>query len=720
MKDKIFSVLQRVGRSFMLPIAILPVAGLLLGIGSSFTNATTIETYGLTSLLGNGTILHALLVIMNKVGSAVFDNLPLIFAVGVAIGMAKKEKEVSALSAVIAYFVMNTAINAMLTITGQILENGEIAESVLEGTITSVCGIQSLQMGVFGGIIVGLGVAALHNRFYRIQLPNALSFFGGTRFVPIISTIVYMFVGIIMYFVWPVVQNGIYALGGLVTGSGYVGTLIFGLIKRALIPFGLHHVFYMPFWQTAVGGTMEVAGQMVQGGQNIFFAQLADSANVAHFSADATRYFSGEFIFMIFGLPGAALAMYHCAKPEKKKAAGGLLLSAALACMATGITEPLEFSFLFVAPALFVVQVILAGTAYMIAHILNIAVGLTFSGGLLDFFLFGILQGNEKTSWMRVIPVGVLYFFLYYFIFKFMIKKFDFKTPGRENDDVETKLYTKADVNARKEAQNDGVASEDAMSEAITRGLGGKKNISDVDCCATRLRCTVHDAAKVSDSILKATGASGVVHKGNGVQVIYGPNVTVIKSNLEDYLEKAPNTYAEAENTPTPKEAEPTQETKEQKVVDTITVCSPISGLAADLSTAPDEAFAEKMMGDGAVVTPEDPYVRAPEDGEVAFVFDTKHAIGFVTDSGVSLLIHVGIDTVKLNGEGFEALVESGQTVKKGDPMLKLDLEYLKTHAPSVTSPVLCTELEENQRIRLLADGPVKAGDPLFAIEILA
>ena len=725
MKDKIFSVLQRVGRSFMLPIAILPVAGLLLGIGSSFTNATTIETYGLTSLLGNGTILHALLVIMNKVGSAVFDNLPLIFAVGVAIGMAKKEKEVSALSAVIAYFVMNTAINAMLTITGQILENGEIAESVLEGTITSVCGIQSLQMGVFGGIIVGLGVAALHNRFYRIQLPNALSFFGGTRFVPIISTIVYMFVGILMYFVWPVVQNGIYALGSLVTGSGYVGTLIFGLIKRALIPFGLHHVFYMPFWQTAVGGTMEVAGQMVQGGQNIFFAQLADSANIAHFSADATRYFSGEFIFMIFGLPGAALAMYHCAKPEKKKAAGGLLLSAALACMATGITEPLEFSFLFVAPALFVVQVILAGTAYMIAHILNIAVGLTFSGGLLDFFLFGILQGNEKTSWMRVIPVGILYFFLYYFIFKFMIKKFDFKTPGREDDDVETKLYTKADVNARKEAQNDGAASEDAMSEAITRGLGGKKNISDVDCCATRLRCTVHDAARVSDSILKATGASGVVHKGNGVQVIYGPNVTVIKSNLEDYLEKAPNTYAEAENAeaenaPAQKEAEPAQETQEQKVVDTITVCSPISGLAADLSTAPDEAFAEKMMGDGAVVTPEDPYVRAPEDGEVAFVFDTKHAIGFVTDSGVSLLIHVGIDTVKLNGEGFEALVESGQTVKKGDPMLKLDLEYLKTHAPSVTSPVLCTELEENQRIRLLTDGPVKAGDPLFAIEILA
>lgn len=721
MKDKIFSVLQRIGRSFMLPIAILPVAGLLLGIGSSFTNATTIETYGLTKILGDGTILHYLLMIMNKVGSAVFDNLPLIFAVGVAIGMAKKEKEVSALSAVIAYFVMNTAINAMLINNGLILENGEIAESVLEGTITSVCGIQSLQMGVFGGIIVGLGVAALHNRFYRIQLPSALSFFGGTRFVPIISTIVYMFVGILMYFVWPVVQNGIFALGGLVTGSGYVGTLIFGLIKRALIPFGLHHVFYMPFWQTAVGGTMEVAGQMVQGGQNIFFAQLADSANIAHFSADATRYFSGEFIFMIFGLPGAALAMYQCAKPEKKKAAGGLLLSAALACMATGITEPLEFSFLFVAPALFAVQVILAGSAYMIAHMLNVAVGLTFSGGFLDFFLFGILQGNEKTSWLRVIPVGIIYFLLYYFIFKFMIRKFDFKTPGREEDDVETKLYTKADVNARKAAAGEVQASdsEDPVSEAITRGLGGKKNISDVDCCATRLRCTIHDASRVNDSILKATGASGVVHKGNGVQVIYGPNVTVIKSNLEDYLEKAPDTYAETEEAGETKQEETKNTETEKKVVKRIVISSPVTGMAADLGTAPDEAFAQKMMGDGAVVTPEEAFVCAPEDGEVAFVFDTKHAIGYMTDSGISLLIHVGIDTVKLNGEGFEVLVENGQKVKKGQPMLKLDLDYLKANAPSLATPVLCTELEDDQRIRLLKEGPVKAGEPLFEVEVL-
>ncbi len=729
MKDKIFEVLQRIGRSFMLPIAILPVAGLLLGLGSSFTNETTIEMYNLGKILGDGTILHALLVIMNKVGSAVFDNLPLLFAVGVAIGMAKKEKEVSALSAVIAYFVMNISISSMLEINGKILSDGSISKDVLEGTIASVCGINTLQMGVFGGIIVGLGVAALHNRFHKIQLPNALSFFAGSRFVPIISTIVYMFVGILMYFVWPVVQNGIYALGGLVTGSGYLGTLAFGIIKRALIPFGLHHVFYMPFWQTAVGGTMNVAGNLVQGGQNIFFAQLADSAHITHFSADATRYFSGEFIFMIFGLPGAALAMYRTAKPEKKKQAGGLLFSAALTCMLTGITEPIEFSFLFVAPILFGVQVVLAGAAYMIAHILNIAVGLTFSGGLLDLFLFGILQGNDKTSWFRIIPVGIIYFILYYVIFSFLIKKFNLKTPGREDDAGEVKLYTKADVNARKAKGNnaDGVAVEDELSRDITRGLGGKKNIDTVDCCATRLRCTVINPDLVNDAALKATGASGVIHKGNGVQIIYGPHVTVIKSNLEDYLETAPDMeYTESSEDLSGeinKKIEDKQENEpnadnEKKVVKTVVVSSPITGTAADLSTAPDEGFAGKMMGDGAVVTPEDAIIKAPEDGEVVFVFDTKHAIGFMTDSGLSLLLHIGIDTVKLDGKGFEVFVESGQKVKKGEPLMKIDIDYLKENAPSLVSPVLCTELEENQKVRLLKTGDIKAGDELFAIDI--
>ncbi len=768
MKDKIFSVLQRVGRSFMLPIAILPVAGLLLGIGSSFTNATTIATYGLEAFLGDGTLLHSLLTIMSKAGSVIFDNLPIIFAVGVAIGMAKAEKEVAALSAMIAFLVMNISINAVLQNTGKVLADGSVAEGVLEGTITSVLGIQTLQMGVFGGIIVGLGVAALHNRYHKIVLPNALSFFGGSRFVPIISTITYVFVGILMYFVWPVVQNAIFALGGLVTGTGYVGTLIFGIVKRALIPFGLHHVFYLPFWQTAVGGTMMVDGSLIQGGQNIFFAQLA-SSNVAHFSADATRYFSGEFIFMIFGLPGAALAMYRCAKPEKKKAAGGLLLSAALTCMLTGITEPIEFSFLFVAPMLFGVQVILAGAAYMIAHMLNIAVGLTFSGGLLDLLIFGILQGNAKTSWMWIIPVGVVYFFLYYFIFSFLIKKFNLKTPGREEEDEETRLYTKADVNAKRtgngsEAGQMG-AAVDQRSADIARFLGGKKNITSVDCCATRLRCSVERPELVDEKGLKATGAVGVIKKGQGVQVIYGPNVTVIKAELEGYLEQMGDESAEAQGAglgqdtaqgrgagnaeeqdgglgqgtaqgaeagnvnrqggqadgqgagtgqvsePGADAAQEAPQAAQQPARHIL--CSPFNGTAAPITEAPDEAFSSKMMGDGYVVKPSDGQVVMPEDGEIMFVFPSKHAIGLKTEDGMEYLLHIGVDTVKLDGKGFEVFVQDGQKVKRGQLLMKFDLDYIRANAASDACMAVFTGLSEGQSVHMERAGQVNALDEI-------
>ena len=747
MKDKIFGVLQRVGRSFMLPIAVLPVAGLLLGIGSSFTNETTIATYGLQSILGNGTMLHALLVIISKAGNVIFDNLPIIFAVGVAIGMAKAEKEVAALSAMISFFVMHASINAVLVVSGKILADGSIADNVLDGTIASVCGIQSLQMGVFGGIIVGLGVAALHNRYHKIVLPSALSFFGGSRFVPIISTVVYVGVGILMYFIWPAVQNGIFALGGLVTGTGYFGTLVFGIIKRALIPFGLHHVFYMPFWQTAVGGTMMVDGNLVQGGQNIFFAQLA-SPDVTHFSADATRYFSGEFIFMIFGLPGAALAMYRCAKPEKKKAAGGLLLSAALACMFTGITEPLEFSFLFVAPALFAVQVILAGSAYMIAHVLNIAVGLTFSGGILDLFIFGILQGNAKTSWMRIIPVGIIYFLLYYFIFSFLIKKYDFKTPGREDDDEETKLYTKADVNARntansRQSETDGKqgGTDDEKSAAIARGLGGKKNITSVDCCATRLRCSIENPELVDEKLLKATGAVGVVKRGQGIQVIYGPQVTVIKSNLEAYLAQS----GEEEEVDRPAEAQKSEQpvtdsqpaTDSQPVTDSQSeagvseqmpaesvqlqtsshiLYSPVKGKVAPISESPDEAFASKAMGDGYMVMPEDGTVVAPEDGTVLFVFPSKHAIGMKAADGTEYLLHIGVDTVKLDGKGFEVFVTDGQQVHQGDKLMEFDLSFIREHAASEACMVIFTGLTSADSLNLTKEGMVNRLDAIGEI----
>lgn len=520
----VFSVLQRVGRSFMFPIAILPVAGLLLGIGSSFSNQVMVESYGLQWLLGEGTALNWILTIMANTGQIIFDNLPVIFAMGVALGMAEREKEVATLSATLAYFVMNETISSLLYLTGGITDEAKAA-----GTIGQSLGIWTLQMGVFGGIIVGLGVAALHNRFYKIQLPAVISFFGGTRFVPIISTVVYILVGAVMFFVWPYVQSGIYALGGLVLNSGLFGTFIYGVIERALIPFGLHHVFYLPFWQTGLGGSMMIDGNLVQGAQNIFFAQLA-SHDTTQFSVEATRFMSGKFPFMIFGLSGAALAMYRCALPERRKEIGGLLLSAALTAMITGITEPIEFTFLFVAPALYAIHCVLCGLSYMLMHMLNVGVGMTFSGGLIDFFLFGVLQGNDKTNWIWIPIVGIAYFFVYYFLFSFVIKKFDLKTPGRDADS-EAKLYTRKDLEARKQSDKTRISS------LILQGLGGKDNIKNLDCCATRLRVTVINPSLVEEAILKESGASGVIAKGEGIQIIYGPRVTVIKSNLEDYIE---------------------------------------------------------------------------------------------------------------------------------------------------------------------------------------
>lgn len=526
MKNKIFNTLQRVGKSFMLPIAILPVAGLLLGIGSSFTNPTTLEAYGLMNIMGPGTLIHALLLVMSEAGNIVFANLPIIFAMGVAIGMAQKEKEVAALSAAIAFFIMHASIGAMININGG-------AEALLEGATTSVLGITSLQMGVFGGIIVGLGVAALHNKYYKIELPQVLSFFGGTRFVPIISAIVYLIVGLIMFYIWQPIQSGIYAVGDVVLKSGYAGTWVYGFMERLLIPFGLHHVFYLPFWQTAVGGTAMVGGQLIEGAQNIFFAELA-TPGITQFSVSATRFMSGKFPLMIFGLPGAALAMYTCAKSNKKKVVGGLLLSAALTAMLTGITEPIEFTFLFVAPLLYGIHCVFAGAAYMLMHIFNVGVGMTFSGGLIDLTLFGILQGNAKTNWIWVVIVGLGYFVVYYLLFSFLIKKLNLKTPGREEDDEETKLYTKADVQKSKEIAS---KSDSDISKLIVEGLGGKENIVSIDCCATRLRVTIKNSELISESKLKGTGASGVIKKGEGVQVIYGPKVNIIKSNVEDYLD---------------------------------------------------------------------------------------------------------------------------------------------------------------------------------------
>ena len=703
MKDKIFGVLQRVGRSFMLPIAILPVAGLFLGIGGSFTNETMLEAYGLLGIMGPGTIIYAILQVLNSAGSVVFDNLPLIFAIGVAIGMAKQEKEVSALSAVIAFFVMHATIGAMIN---------DFGAPDLSGATASVLGINSLQMGVFGGIIVGLGVAALHNRFYKIQLPQVLSFFSGTRFVPIISAAVYLLVGIAMYFIWPVIQTGINALGAFVLASGYAGTWLYGFIERALIPFGLHHVFYIPFWQTALGGTAMVGGTLVEGAQNIFFAELA-TPGIAHFSVEATRFMAGKFPLMIFGLPGAAFALYRCAKPENRKAVGGLLLSAALTSMLTGITEPLEFTFLFVAPAMYIVHCVFAGASYMIMHILNVGVGLTFSGGLIDLTLFGIMQGNAKTSWLWIPVVGVVYFIVYYLVFSFMIKKFDYKTPGR--DDSEIKLYTRKDVNAKNAAGGEASAGGDnELSRQIMLGLGGKANISDVDCCITRLRCTVHDAAKVDQQLLRETGASGVICKGQGVQIVYGPRVSNIKSDLEAYLSSPESDKADtAGASAAAAETAPAAAASGKAIV----IASPLSGRVIPLEEVADGVFSEKMVGDGFAVDPTDNQVYAPADCEVTTVFGTKHAIGLTTPEGCELLIHLGIDTVQLNGAPFTINIKEGDTLKKGDLIGSFDEKAILDAGYRTVTPVVVTNSDAYTSFQLLKTGDTAHGEDTLSVE---
>ena len=703
MKKHLFSLLQRIGQSFMLPIALLPIAGIFLGIGSSLTNTNMLAAYHLKGLMGPGTAPYILFSLLNSAGSIIFDNLPILFAVGVAIGMARSEKAIAALSSIVAFFVMHSTIGSLITYTGR-------SHSFLTGATTEIVGITSLQMGVFGGIIVGLGVAALHNRFYKIELPKVFSFFGGTHFIPIISAITYVGIGILMFYIWPPIQILINDAGKLVLMSGYGGTFVYGLLERALIPFGLHHVFYMPFWQTAVGGRELVNGQLIEGAQNIFFAELA-SPDTSHFSVAATRFMSGKFPLMMFGLPGAALAMYTCARPENKKAVGSLLLSAAISSAVTGITEPLEFAFLFVAPPLYVIHCAFAGLSYMLMHMLNVGIGMTFSGGFLDFFLFGILQGNTKTSWLHVIPVGILYFIVYFIVFRVMILKFNYQTPGHEKDNA-------APVN-----------NADNKSQQILDGLGGLENISDLSCCATRLRVTLHRPSKLNKEKLLATGAAAVVANGDGVQVVYGPEVTVIHARLQDYIAQispassstadnsaaVPTTSAEVSNPAVSAEA---KDSDNLSVADAITdiVYAPCNGTVIPLKEINDGVFSEGYIGEGLAIEPVDGSFYAPFDCSVAMVFDTHHAIALHTANDTELILHVGLDTVKLNGQHLEVFVQEGQKIQKGDLILRADLEGIQSAGCRTVTPVVITGAGGAESVELLKTGPVHIGDAVLEV----
>ena len=703
MKKHLFSLLQRIGQSFMLPIALLPIAGIFLGIGSSLTNTNMLAAYHLKGLMGPGTAPYILFSLLNSAGSIIFDNLPILFAVGVAIGMARTEKATAALSSIVAFFVMHSTIGSLITYTGR-------SHSFLTGATTEIAGITSLQMGVFGGIIVGLGVAALHNRFYKIELPRVFSFFGGTHFIPIISAITYVGVGILMFYIWPPIQILINDAGKLVLMSGYGGTFVYGLLERTLIPFGLHHVFYMPFWQTAVGGRELVNGQLIEGAQNIFFAELANP-DTSHFSVAATRFMSGKFPLMMFGLPGAALAMYTCARPENKKAVGSLLLSAAISSAVTGITEPLEFAFLFVAPPLYVIHCAFAGLSYMLMHMLNVGIGMTFSGGFLDFFLFGILQGNTKTSWLHVIPVGILYFIVYFIVFRVMILKFNYQTPGHEKDNA-------APVN-----------NADNKSQQILDSLGGLENISDLSCCATRLRVTLHRPSKLNKEKLLATGAAAVVANGDGVQVVYGPEVTVIHARLQDYIAQiipassstadnsaaVPTTSAEVSNPAVSAEA---KDSDNLSIADAITdiVYAPCNGTVIPLKEINDGVFSEGYIGEGLAIEPVDGSFYAPFDCSVAMVFDTHHAIALHTANDTELILHVGLDTVKLNGQHLEVFVQEGQKIQKGDLILRADLEGIQSAGCRTVTPVVITGAGGAESVELLKTGPVHIGDAVLKV----
>ncbi|CEG28542.1 glucose-specific PTS transporter subunit IIBC [Bacillus sp. B-jedd] len=507
-----FEKAQQFGKSFMLPIAVLPAAGLLLGIGGALSNPNTVQAYPFLDIGW----LQSVFTIMSSAGSVVFANLALLFAVGLAVGLARSDKGTAGLAGVLAFLVMNATISALLTITGTM--NSDNPAAVGQGM---TLGIHTLETGVFGGVLAGVLSSWLHNRYNKKQLPQFLGFFSGSRFVPIISSFAAIFLGVLVFFIWPFIQKGIFQMGGLVEATGYIGTFIYGFVLRMLGPFGLHHIFYMPFWTTSLGGSLTINGQLVEGTQRIFFAQLADP-DTQKFYIGTARFMSGRFITMMFGLVGACLAMYKTAKPENKKKVAGLLGSAALTSFLTGITEPIEFSFLFIAPMLYVLHAFLDGLAFMLAHIFQITIGQTFSGGFIDFVLFGILQGTAKTNWYMVPIIGIPWFFVYYFSFSFLIKKFNFKTPGREDEGMDTATA--------------GTTNKSERAETIITGLGGKENLENVDCCATRLRVTVADVNRVDDDLLKKTGAKGIVKKGNGVQVIYGPEVTIIKNEIEEMV----------------------------------------------------------------------------------------------------------------------------------------------------------------------------------------
>ncbi|WP_223702214.1 glucose-specific PTS transporter subunit IIBC [Sutcliffiella deserti] len=673
MFKRFFGVLQKVGKALMLPVALLPAAGILLALGNALRQDNLLD---LAPFLGAAWI-QQVATVMDAAGGIVFDNLPVLFAVGVAVGLAGGEG-VAALAAIIGYLIMNATMGVVLGVEEGMLDDPAYA---------NVLGIPTLQTGVFGGVIVGILGAFMYNKYFNIELPSYLGFFAGKRFVPIVTAASAVILGIAMTFVWPPIQGGLNTLSeSMINTNLTLSAFIFGVIERALIPFGLHHIFYSPFW-FEFGSYTNQAGEIVRGDQRIFFEQIRDGI-----APTAGTFMTGKFPFMMFGLPAAALAIYHTARPEKKKIVGGIMASAALTSFLTGITEPIEFSFLFVAPILFAIHTVFAGLSFMIMHILDVKIGMTFSGGVIDYLLFGVVP--NRTDWWLVIPVGLVFSLIYYFGFRFAIQKFNLQTPGRE------------DVNEEEDGATPSTAGD--LPFDVLEAMGGKENIANLDACITRLRVQVNEISMVDKNRLKKLGAAGVLEVGNNIQAIFGPKSDTLKSQIKDVMDG---------KTPRPAKPQPTKEVEQQieevnpDALQTDSseegIICPIKGEIKPLGDVPDQVFSSKMMGDGFAILPTEGVVVSPVDGEIVNLFPTKHAIGIQSNTGREILIHVGIDTVNLKGEGFEALVAQGDKVTKGQEILRFDINFLKENAPSIMTPIIFTNLHDNEKVKLNKQGEV-------------
>ncbi|PAJ54205.1 PTS glucose transporter subunit IICBA [Staphylococcus aureus] len=678
MRKKLFGQLQRIGKALMLPVAILPAAGLLLAIGTAI-QGEALQHY--LPFIQNGGVQNVAK-LMTAAGSIIFENLPMIFALGVAIGLAGADG-VAAIAAFVGYIIMNKTMGDFLQVTPKNVTDPASGYA-------SILGIPTLQTGVFGGIIIGALAAWCYNKFYNINLPSYLGFFAGKRFVPIMMATTSFILAFPMALIWPTIQSGLNAFStGLLDSNTGVAVFLFGFIKRLLIPFGLHHIFHAPFW-FEFGSWKNAAGEIIHGDQRIFIEQIREGAHLT-----AGKFMQGEFPVMMFGLPAAALAIYHTAKPENKKVVAGLMGSAALTSFLTGITEPLEFSFLFVAPLLFFIHAVLDGLSFLTLYLLDVHLGYTFSGGFIDYVLLGVLP--NKTQWWLVIPVGLVYAVIYYFVFRFLIVKLKYKTPGRE--DKQSQAVT---------------ASATELPYAVLEAMGGKANIKHLDACITRLRVEVNDKSKVDVPGLKDLGASGVLEVGNNMQAIFGPKSDQIKHEMQQIMNgqvvENPTTM-EDDKDETVVVAEDKSATSELSHI----VHAPLTGEVTPLSEVPDQVFSEKMMGDGIAIKPSQGEVRAPFNGKIQMIFPTKHAIGLVSDSGLELLIHIGLDTVKLNGEGFTLHVEEGQEVKQGDLLINFDLDYIRNHAKSDITPIIVTQGNiTNLDFKQGEHGNISFGDQLF------